>query len=97
MGPGRRDGVLRAGQHLDVETQSALALADQLGKRQAGEAAQVLDDPTQRAQAVERHLRDPLTRSAPRQAAGGRSSSASTMLARSELSGAWSRASPTPG
>ena len=35
--------------------------------------------------------------SAPRQAASGRSSSASTMLARSELSGAWSRASPAPG
>ena len=67
MGPRRRDGVLRAGQHLDVETQSALPLADQLGQRQAGEPAEVLDHPTERTEPVEARVRDPLTvRTAPR-------------------------------
>jgi hypothetical protein len=66
VGPGRGHGVLRTGQDLDVETQGALALADQLGQRQTGEPPEVLDHPAQRAEPVEPGLRDPLAvRTAP--------------------------------
>ena len=47
--------------------EGALALADQLGQRQAGQPTQVLDDPAERAEPVEPGLGDPLAvRTAPR-------------------------------
>ena len=51
-------GVLGAGQHLDVEAESALGLADEVGERQAGERAQAPDDLAQPAQPLEGRVAD---------------------------------------
>jgi hypothetical protein len=50
---------------LDVETQGALTLADELGQRQAGELAQILDDAAQGVEPLQTRLRHPLPVRAP--------------------------------
>ena len=42
MGPGARRVVPRAGKHLDVETEHAFGLPDEVGERQPGEQPEAL-------------------------------------------------------
>ncbi len=58
MGPGRRRGVLRTGQDLDVQTESTLGLAGQVRQWHARQRAQAPDCLTKSVQTQQSHLRD---------------------------------------